>query len=132
MDIQTLLFLIGRILFGGFFIFNALNHLVMGREMLTGYAEAKGVPAPGPMVIVTGLLLLIGGLSILLGYQPVIGVAALAIFLIPTSFQMHDFWNVEDQQAQMSEMTNFMKNMALLGAALMFLVISTPWPFGLG
>jgi len=124
-------FLIGRIIVGVYFLFNATNHF-MQLEMMSGYAGSKGVPAPKLAVAGSGLLLLVGGLSILLGYQPLIGVIAIALFLLPTTFMMHNFWVVEDPQMKMAEMVNFMKNMALLGSALMFLAIPTPWPFGLG
>jgi len=40
---------------------------------------------------------------------------------------MHNFWKIEDQNMKMTEMVSFMKNMALLGADLMFLAISEPW-----
>ena len=128
---MEVLFLIGRIIVGAFYLFNAVNHFT-NLEMLSGYAASKGVPAPKVAVIGTGLLLLIGGLSILLGYQPVIGVAAIVIFFLGVTFKMHNFWAIEDQQMRMVEMVNFMKNMALMGSALMFLAIPQPWPFSLG
>ncbi|NOX62005.1 MAG: DoxX family protein [Chloroflexi bacterium] len=126
---MEVLFLIGRILYGGYFFLMALNHF-MKLDFLSGYAQAKGVPSPKIAVLVSGLLLLIGGLSILVGYQTLVGVAALAVFLIPVSFKMHNFWAIDDEQQKMIEMTNFMKNMALLGAALMFLMIQN-WPLSL-
>ncbi len=127
---MEILFLIGRILYGGFFTMSGLNHFMQLNQMAP-YAESKGVPAPKLAVIVTGILLLIGGLSILLGYQTLYGIAALVIFLVPTTLMMHNFWAVEDPQMRMVEMTMFMKNVALLGAALMFLMIKD-WPYSLG
>ncbi len=124
-------FLIGRIVLGIYYLFNAANHF-MQLEMMSGYAGSKGVPAPKVAVVGGGLLLLLGGLSILLGYQPYIGVALIVIFLVPVAFMMHNFWAVEDQQMRMGEMVNFMKNIALAASALMFLAIPTPWPFSLG
>lgn len=104
----------------------------MQLEMMSGYAGSKGVPAPKLAVIVSGLLLLVGGLSILLSFQPLIGVIALVIFFLPVTFMMHNFWAVEEEQIKRAEMVNFTKNLALMGSALMFLVIPTPWPFRLG
>lgn len=127
---MTILFLIGRIIFGLVFLMFAANHF-MQVEMMTGYATSKNVPAPKLAVIGGGVLLLIGALTILTGFQPLIGVIALAIFLVPVSFTMHNFWAVEDEQMKMNEMVNFMKNMALLGAVLMFVAIQQ-WPYGLG
>jgi len=124
-------FLIGRIILGIYYLFNAANHF-MQLEMMSGYAGSKGVPAPKVAVAGSGLVLLLGGLSILLGYQPYIGVALLVIFLVPVAFMMHNFWTIEDPQMKMGDMVNFLKNIALAASALMFLAIPTPWPFSLG
>ncbi|BAL99771.1 MULTISPECIES: DoxX family membrane protein [Caldilinea] len=128
---MEILFLIGRIVLGAYYLFNAFNHF-RNLEMMTGYAASKGVPSPRLAVAGTGVLLLLGGLSILLGYQPTIGVLLIVIFLVPVAFMMHNFWAVQDPQMKMAEMVNFMKNIALAASALMFLAIPQPWPFSLG
>ncbi|MCS7235319.1 MAG: DoxX family membrane protein [Armatimonadota bacterium] len=125
------LFLIGRIVVGAFYLFNAFNHFSR-TEMLTGYAASKGVPAPRAMVLLTGVLLLVGGLSVLLGAYPRLGVAALVVFLVVAAFWMHNFWAVTDPMQKTGEMVNFTKNLALAGSALMFLAIPEPWPLGVG
>ncbi len=127
---QTL-FLVARIVLGVYYLFNALNHFTM-LGMMSGYAASKGVPAPELAVIVAGLLLLVGGLSIITGYKPTIGVTALVIFFLPVTFMMHNFWAVDDQMMRMSEMVNFLKNIALLASAVMFLAIPQPWPKSVG
>jgi uncharacterized membrane protein YphA (DoxX/SURF4 family) len=88
-------FLIGRILLGGFFVANGINHF-MNLGMLAGYAKSKGTPAPSLAVGGTGALLLLGGLSLALGFQPIIGAALLIIFLLGLSFKMHNYWAVQD------------------------------------
>ncbi|RIK34974.1 MAG: DoxX family protein [Chloroflexi bacterium] len=128
---MDILFLIGRIIVGIFYLMNAYNHFTQVGGM-SGYASSKGVPAPQIAVIGSGVLLLIGGLSILLGFYPLIGVLAIVLFYLPVSLMMHNFWTVEDPQSKQMEMIQFMKNMALMGSALMFLAIPRPWPFGLG
>lgn len=113
---MDILFLAGRILFGGFFLMMGMNHF-MKRRMLAGYAQSKGVPAPGVAVFLTGLLLTMGGLGVIFDIYTNTALWLLVIFLVPTSFMMHKFWSVAPDQ-KMVEMTNFMKNMALAGAAL--------------
>ncbi|MDR5675321.1 MAG: DoxX family membrane protein [Armatimonadota bacterium] len=125
------LFLIGRIVLGAFYLFNALNHFSR-TEMLSGYAASKGVPWPRATVLLTGLLLLVGGLSFLLGVYPRLGVAAVVVFLVPVAFWMHNFWAVQDPMQKTVEMVNFTKNLALAGSALMFLAIPEPWPLSVG
>lgn len=98
---------------------------------MANYAQSKGVPSPKISVILTGLLLLLGGLSVLTGYQTDVGLVLLLVFFIPVTFMMHNFWKVEDQQMKMIEMVNFMKNLALVGSILMLFSIPKPWPFSL-
>lgn len=124
----AILFLIGRILFGAYFLRNALNHF-MNIGMMSGYAASKGVPMPQLAVLGSGLLLAIAGLGILFGVWVDIAVAALVLFLIPVTFQMHAYWKVADPMMQMAESINFWKNLALLGAALMLLMIPQPWAY---
>ena len=120
------LFVLGRAIFGGFFVWNGVNHILM-RKQMSHYAEAKGVPSAEVAVPATGMVLLAGGLSILAGVKPREGLAAIVGFLIPVSLTMHRFWDVEDPQERQHEMINFTKNMALVGAALMMLELSEPW-----
>ncbi|GIW66976.1 MAG: hypothetical protein KatS3mg095_0874 [Candidatus Parcubacteria bacterium] len=120
--------LLSRVILGLYFLFNSFNHF-RNLNMLSQYAQNKNVPAPKLAVIVTGLLLLIGGLSILLGVYVEIGVLALTLFFLPVSFMMHNFWAVQDPQTRMMEMINFMKNIALWAAILALLFIPQPWPF---
>jgi putative oxidoreductase len=76
--------------------------------------------------------LLVGGLSMLLGVYGPIGIVMLIVFLVGVSVQMHSFWKVDDAQLKQIDIINFTKNMALIGALLMFLLLPRPWPMGLG
>jgi len=121
-------FLIGRIIVGLYWLFSGIRHFT-GLSMTAGYAASKGVPAPKLAVAGSGLLLIIGGLSLGLGYKPLVGVIAICLFLIPVSLMIHNFWAVQDPMQRMGEMVNFTKNVALLGSTLMFLAIPLPWPY---
>jgi putative oxidoreductase len=123
-------FLIGRIIAGGFFIMNGFNHF-KNLGMMTGYAKMKGTPAPAVAVGGSGVLLLLGGFSLLLGYQPIVGIGLLIVFLLGVSFNIHNFWSVPDPQMKMAEMVNFTKNMALMGLLLMLAAVPRPWPMSL-
>jgi putative oxidoreductase len=120
-------FLIGRLVFGGFFLYNGINHL-KERKSLAKYAETKNVPMAEAVVASTGVVLLAGGASILLGIKPKLGTAAIAGFLAGVSPVMHNFWNVQEPGQRMNEMINFSKNMALMGSALALMGIDEPWP----
>ncbi|SRR3989338_1250881 len=125
-----ILFLIGRLVAGGYYVMSGANHF-MKLEMMTGYAKSKNVPLAKVAVLFSGLLLLLGGVSVLTGLYPQLGVLCLAAFFLGVTFKMHNFWAVPKEQ-KMPEMVNFMKNMALLGSALMWLAVATPWPFSVG
>lgn len=128
------IFLIGRILFSSLFIMSgAMNHL-MDIEGSTQYAEMKGVPSPRISVIVSGIVILLGGIAILVGWQVGIASIVLFLFLLVTSFMMHDFWAIDDPQQQQTEMAQFMKNMVIAGGCLiLFWMAQTgvQMPFGL-
>ena len=124
-------FLIGRVVFGGFFLYNAVNHFRQTAG-LAQYAASKGVPNADEAVLASGALLALGATSILLGVKPKIGAAALITFLAAVSPAMHDFWNTQDPNEQMNQMIHFSKNIALLGAAVTLIGIPEPWPASIG
>jgi uncharacterized membrane protein YphA (DoxX/SURF4 family) len=120
----------GRLLLGGYFIYNGFNHF-SNITMISGYAQSKGVPSAKAAVAFSGLLLWIGGFSVLLGVYPTVGALALILFLLPVTFMMHAFWKIQDPMMKMGEQVNFFKNVALLGASLMLFALPQPWPISL-
>jgi len=124
---MTVPFLLGRALFGGFFLYNGINHFKQ-RTALAQYAGSKQVPLPDAAVMLSGAALAAGGVSIILGVKPKFGAAAVIGFLAGVSPVMHDFWRIEDPSQRMSDMINFSKNMALLGGALALAGVPEPWP----
>jgi uncharacterized membrane protein YphA (DoxX/SURF4 family) len=125
-----ILLLVGRIVFGVFFVMSGINHF-RNVKMMSGYAGSKGVPAPALAVVGTGVILVAGGLSVVLGLLPVVGLVLLILFLVPTAFLMHDFWKVEDPMMRAAEQVNFLKNVALAGAAFALLYGAASWPLTL-
>ena len=110
---------------------NGFRHLSRGPS-LSAYAASMQVPLPKLAVFGSGLLILFGGLGVLLGVYISCAVLFLVLFLIPVSFMMHPFWKITDPMQKMIQEVNFMKNMALLGAALLLLFIPTPWMMSVG
>ncbi|RFS21997.1 DoxX family protein [Chitinophaga silvatica] len=108
--------LAGRILFALIFVLSGVNHIAgAGADM----AAASGVPAAGVLVPVAGLLAFAGGLSILLGYKAKIGAWLIVLFIVPVTIALHKFWAFTDPMQQQIHMAMFMKNLALLGGALL-------------
>jgi len=125
------LFLIGRILYALVFLMSGLNHLRNSGAM-AGYAASKGVPAARLAVLGTGVLMLLAGLSIALGVRPTWGIVLITVFLIPATVMMHNFWADTDPMARLNNFINFQKNLAMLGAAWVMLMVPQPWALSLG
>ncbi len=128
--INDYIFLLSRIILGLYFLFNGFNHF-LNLNYMAEWVKNKNIPAPKLMVVLTGILLLIGGISILFGIYIEIGILALTLFFLPVTFIMHDFWREKDPQMKMIHMINFMKNLALWAAILSLLYVPQPWSFSL-
>jgi putative oxidoreductase len=107
---------IGRALFSAIFIMASLGHF---SKQTIGYAASQGVPLANLLVPLSGVLALLGGLSILLGYKARWGAALIVLFLVPVTFMMHKFWAVSDPMAAQMQQIMFMKNIGLVGGALL-------------
>lgn len=114
---MEIVFLIGRILFAFMFVMSGLNHLTKADHMV-GYAQFKGVPSPKLAVQGSGVVLLLGGLSVILGVWADLGAIVLAAILVVMAVKMHNFWAIEDAQAKQADMIGFMKNISMAGGAV--------------
>lgn len=101
-------------------------------ESMAGHAGTKGVPAPKLAVALSGEMLLFGGLGVAAGVFPTLAAGALVAFFLVATPTMHDFWAAPEDQRQ-TEMIQFLKNVAMLGASVTFLALSgVDWPYALG
>jgi putative oxidoreductase len=113
-------------------LFFVLIFLMAGPNNFSGqtiaYAESQGVPVASIAVPLSGVLAIVGGLSILLGYRARIGAWLIALFLVAVTPMMHKFWIVTDPMMQQMQMIMFMKNLAMLGGALLISQFGAgPW-----
>lgn len=111
---MKLLVLLGRILFSSIFIVKGLHHFSN-----TCMQHAATHDVSPTFVSVAGVIAFLGGISILFGYKARIGAWLIILFLLPTTFMMHPFWNSQDFYPATMEQLCFMKNLSLLGAALL-------------
>ena len=112
------LILAGRIFFAAIFVMSGFNHF--SHEAI-GYAASSGVPMANIAVPLSGIMALVGGLMIALGFQARLGGILIALFLIPVTLFMHAFWKVSDPMQHQMQLVNFMKNLALLGGSFAFI-----------
>ena len=122
---MSTVFLIARIVFSAMFVMSGINHITKANDM-TGYAQFKGVPSPKLAVIGSGVVMGLGGLSIILGVYADLGAIVLAAILLLMAVKMHNFWTLEDAQAKQADMIGFLKNVSMAGGALfMFALMAT-------
>jgi putative oxidoreductase len=94
------------------------------------YAASQGVPLASITVPLSGVIALLGALSVLLGYRAKIGAWLLIAFLVPVTYAMHKFWAVTDPMMHQMQFVMFMKNVSMMGAALFISQVgSGPWSF---
>jgi putative oxidoreductase len=113
---QGAVVVLGRFFFALIFLMAGANHF---NRQTIGYAASQGVPLASIAVPLSGVLAIAGGLSILLGYRAKLGAWLIALFLVPVTFMMHKFWTVQDPMMAQIQMILFMKNIAMLGGALL-------------
>jgi|SRR5271165_4334711 len=107
---------LGRFFFALIFLPAGANHF--SRQTI-GFAASQGVPLASIAVPLSGVLAIAGGLSILLGYRAKLGAWLLVLFLVPVTLMMHKFWLVQDPMMAQIQMILFMKNVSMLGGALL-------------
>jgi putative oxidoreductase len=113
---QGAVVVLGRFLFALIFLMAGANHF---NKQTIGYAASVGVPLAAITVPLSGVLAIAGGLSILLGYRAKLGAWLILFFLVPVSLMMHKFWTVTDPMMAQIQMILFMKNVSMLGGALL-------------
>jgi putative oxidoreductase len=113
---QGAVVVLGRFFFALIFLLAGANHF---SKQTIGYAVSQGVPLASIAVPFSGVLAIAGGLSILLGYRAKLGAWLIVVFLIPVTLMMHKFWTVTDPMMAQIQMILFMKNVSMLGGALL-------------
>jgi uncharacterized membrane protein YphA (DoxX/SURF4 family) len=128
-EVVDVVFIIGRLIFGGYWVLSGLNHFT-NMKMMADFTRQRGVPFPVELsVAVTGLMMLLGGLTIILGVYTYIGMALIILFLLSAMIFIHKFWEMSDPMARMMEMILFMGNVAYIGVLLMLYTLGDTWPF---
>ncbi|MFN8286562.1 MAG: DoxX family protein [Chitinophagales bacterium] len=106
--------LLGRLLFSFLFLHTVSNHF---SPQTIAHAASVGLPMANILVPLSGVIAILGGLSIALGYKARLGGWLIVLFLIPVTFTMHAFWRETDPMQIQMQTGAFIKNLSLLGAA---------------
>jgi putative oxidoreductase len=113
---MKIIVLLGRILFSLIFTFSGFSHF---KKESIDYGASHGVIMPEVLVPAAGVLAIVGGISVLLGIKAKWGAWLLVLFLVPVTFMMHNFWTLTDPGMKQIQMHMFMKNISMLGGALL-------------
>jgi putative oxidoreductase len=113
---QGAVVVLGRFFFALIFLFAAPNHFA---KQTIAFSASQGVPWASIAVPLSGVVAIVGGLSILLGYHAKLGAWLIVLFLIPVTLMLHKFWTVQDPMMAQIQMILFMKNVSMLGGALL-------------
>lgn len=111
--------ILGRILLCGIFLMSAVGNKIPKFDQVVGYMEGAGVPQARYALMVAIVFLIVGSISVILGFRARFGAFLLALFLIPTTYYFHNpsAFPAESKEAQ-DQMIQLMKNAALFGAML--------------
>ena len=109
---------VGRALFALIFVTSVFGHFSRGT---IDQASAHGVPFATVLVPAAGMLALVGGVLVVLGYRARFGAFLVLLFLVPVTLVMHKFWGIADPQVAQLQRVMFMKNAAIAGGALMIM-----------
>lgn len=105
--------LLSRGIVGLFYLYSGINGFFNMDDKIDQIAS-KGVPMPNVIVPISLLMLLIAGVTITTGYEIRLGVIALALFILPVTIFVHDFWNIADSVRRISEWNGLQSSLALL------------------
>lgn len=119
---MDVLILVGRVMFSLLFVASAMGHLTQTTPMAT-YAESRGVPNAHLATQATGVVILLGAISVMFGIFADVGALLLFGFLVATAVMIHKFWDEPEGDARIVAQTQFMKDMALAGAALLMFAV---------
>src|SRR6056297_1362825 len=109
---------LGRLLFASGLAALAIRNLT-NLDGRIAYADAKGVPLADKLVPASSGLLLGGSIGVGLWKLPKLAAGSIAAFFVGVTPLMHDFWAV-DEDSRGEELTSFLQNLTLLGAAIAF------------
>ena len=109
---------VGRVLLGLYFVVPGIFK-VTGFAGSLAYMELHGVPLALPLLLLTILLQVGGGLAIIFDRQTRAAAFLLAGLTLLINLFMHDFWNDYPGGNAQHELQNFIKNLGIFAGLLL-------------
>lgn len=126
MSFEKLDFAVGRWFISAIFILSGIFKLTQFGAV-SGMMAAKGIPLAPAALAVTLVVEIGGGFLLLTGLQARYAAIVMALWLVPVTLTFHNFWAFQGQQQQ-EQLTNFLKNLAIIGGLLVVVHASRPAP----
>lgn len=127
--IQGVTTVLGRLMLCTIFFLSAVGNKIPNFAKVVEYMQSAGVPAAQFMLALAIAFLLVGSVSVIVGFKARIGASLLLVFLVLATYYFHAFWNFEGQEQQ-TQMIQFMKNLSMAGAMLLIMA-NGPGPLAL-
>jgi len=125
--IQGFVSLMARLMLAAVFL-ASLGNKIPHFKHTAEYMTAEKVPNPTFALFGAIGLLLIGGLSVIIGAWTRFGAIFLLVFLAAATFYFHDFWTIVDPGQRQLQTIQFMKNLAIGGGLLALVAFGGgPW-----
>jgi len=118
---------LGRILLCAVFIAALTGHAFPDVHSLASLAAEEGIAAPTWGLVGSVLLIVLGSLSIIVGYKPRLGASLLLVFLLLSTFYFHGFgfWTVVNAQVRQQHIMQLTVNLSMIGAMLFIIANGT-------
>lgn len=127
--VQGVATVLGRVMIATIFFLSAVGNKIPNFEAVSGYMGTKGIPQPKVMLAGAIVFLVVGSLSLILGFKARFGAGLLLVFLVLATYYFHDFWKLKGQ-AQQDQMIQFMKNLSMMGT-MVFVMANGSGPMSL-
>ena len=127
--VQGVATVLGRVMVATIFFLSAVGNKIPNFDAVAGYMSSEGVPQPKIMLAGAIVFLIVGSLSLILGFKARLGAGLLFVFLVLATYYFHDFWKLEGQERQM-QMIQFMKNLSMMGT-MVFVMANGSGPMSL-
>jgi putative oxidoreductase len=125
-----LLTVLGRVLVCLIFLMAAVGHDIPDFSGTTRTMELAGIPSPQLMLVGAIAFLILGGLSVSLGFLARFGATLLLVFLVLASYYFHNFWVLTEEAQIEQQMIHFFKNLSMMGTML-FIMANGSGPMSL-
>lgn len=115
--------IIGRLLLSAIFLASPILNLIPNFDSIVMALQQTGMPLPTASLVIGIIMLLAGSISLILGYKARTGALLLLLFLLPATLLFHAPWKAADAAEASQQMIHFLKNIGLMGAMLIVIVL---------